>query len=168
MIVHKVRQKEWKARRVFATTVKSECKWHFRTTPESSFLPGNLQLYRVPLLRGGCCQRLKNKDITKLKIWGQETISAQKSSKGFSMSGNLEEKTEEGDSKEAKFISFGSHCLDPGSSDCYLFPGEPWTHFSKSKVLMAFIKVVAGAEPRAWQVWSPHFPGPEQCWKVSL
>lgn len=30
------------------------------------------------------------------------------------MSGNLEEKTEEGDSKEAKFVSFGSHAWTRG------------------------------------------------------
>lgn len=64
----------------------------------------------------------------------------------------MEEKTEVGDSKEAKFISFGSHCLHPGSSDCHLFPGEPQTHFSKPKVLMAFRRALAGAELRAWQV----------------
>lgn len=40
------------------------------------------------------------------------------------MSGNLGEKTEEGDAKEAKFISFGNRCLDPGPSDCHLFPEE--------------------------------------------
>lgn len=56
------------------------------------------------------------------------------------MSGNLEEKTEEGDSKEAKFVSFGSHCLDPGLSDCYLFPGEPWTHFFQIQGASGFHK----------------------------
>lgn len=79
-----MRQKDRKARRVFATTVKSGCKWHFRATPGSSFLPGKLELYLVPLLRGRCCQRLKNKDITKLKtLRARNDFSHKKAAKAF-------------------------------------------------------------------------------------
>lgn len=67
MSVQDLRQKDRKTRKVFATTVKSECRELFRATSGPSFRPEKLELYRVPLLRGECCRRLKDKDITELK-----------------------------------------------------------------------------------------------------
>lgn len=78
---------------------------------------------------------------------GQEPISVTKRATAFQCQGNMEEKTEDGDQKRLYSFPLEITAWIRGSSDCYLLPWDPWNLFSKSKVLIAFIRVLARAEP---------------------